>query len=199
MKVNIQEVLNKKNQLKTTETKITTIDGITYIEKEGKKEQCKERSNGYVIDTSPDKIAVEIIDHLYLGSQDAVSDKEYLQSLSMKHILCVAPMIPSLFPNDFDYKIVELLDIPSFDIKNHIHHCLEYIDECLKRNENVICHCNAGVSRSPTVIIAYLIEYKKMSFKNAFELVKQKRSSIRPNDGFLLYLKNLDQLSLIMK
>ena len=35
MKLNINDIINKKTQLQSTTTKITTIDGMTYIEKEG--------------------------------------------------------------------------------------------------------------------------------------------------------------------
>lgn len=198
--MNIQDLQNQKNQLKSTTTKITSIDGQIYIEENGqKRKEMNQKSCGYVIDTKPDKIASEIIEHLYLGSQDCVMEKEYLQSLQIKHILCVAPMIKSLYPNDFNYKIIEILDLPSFDIKLYIDECIQFIDSCLDKNETIICHCNAGISRSATVIIAYLIKRKHMTFQEAYNLVKIKRPSIRPNDGFLLYLKCLDQLSLISK
>ncbi len=45
--------------------------------------------------------------------------------------------------------------------------------------------CGAGVSRSSTIVIAYLIWKKKLSFEEAFNFVKENRSVICPNSGFI--------------
>ena len=50
-------------------------------------------------------------------------------------------------------------------------------------------HCMAGVSRSVTLSISYLIKYKRMTFNHAFNLVKSRRKIICPNDGFIDLLK----------
>jgi protein-tyrosine phosphatase len=43
----------------------------------------------------------------------------------------------------------------------------------------------AGVSRSATIVIAYLMKKKHLSFKQAFEFVKIRRVIVWPNDGFI--------------
>ena len=42
----------------------------------------------------------------------------------------------------------------------------------------------AGVSRSATITIAYVMVYLKLSLTDAFEYVKKRRHRIQPNDGF---------------
>ena len=49
-------------------------------------------------------------------------------------------------------------------------------------------HCAAGVSRSASIVIAYIMWDKKMSFEEAFEFVESKRN-IGPNNGFIEQLK----------
>ena len=49
-------------------------------------------------------------------------------------------------------------------------------------------HCAAGVSRSASIVIAYIMWDKKMSFEEAFEFVESKRK-IGPNNGFIEQLK----------
>ena len=49
---------------------------------------------------------------------------------------------------------------------------------------NVLVHCFAGVSRSASIIIAYLMKEKNNTYKEAFSFVKAKRSIIDPNFGF---------------
>lgn len=53
----------------------------------------------------------------------------------------------------------------------------------------VYVHCNAGVSRSASFVIAYLMRELAMTFEEAFTFVKQKRPQIMPNHGFVTQLK----------
>lgn len=55
----------------------------------------------------------------------------------------------------------------------------------------VLVHCIMGISRSATITIAYLIIKKGLRAKEALEKVKKGRD-IRPNDGFLKQLAQLD-------
>lgn len=51
---------------------------------------------------------------------------------------------------------------------------------------------NAGVSRSSTVVIAFLMHAKKLLLEEAYHLVKQARPSAKPNDGFWKQLVDYD-------
>ena len=55
-------------------------------------------------------------------------------------------------------------------------------------------HCAAGVSRSGTIVIAYIMWKKQMLFKDAIEFVRARRDVVCPNPGFLcqLYLFERD-------
>ena len=67
--------------------------------------------------------------------------------------------------------------------------CLDFI----KGDDKVLVHCTGGISRSPTVVIAYIIWSKKMSYEEALEFVRGKRYGVFPNAGFR------DQLQLFEK
>ncbi|XP_078408041.1 dual specificity protein phosphatase 19 isoform X2 [Cetorhinus maximus] len=64
--------------------------------------------------------------------------------------------------------------------------------EKLKDNKNgiVLVHCNAGVSRSASIAIGYLMWENGLSFKDAFSIVKNARQTINPNPGFMEQLRN---------
>lgn len=64
----------------------------------------------------------------------------------------------------------------------------EYINKGLK----IVIHCHMGISRAPTMIIAYLIRFKKIGFEKAFDFLKSKSDVIDPNAGFLMQLHELE-------
>jgi protein-tyrosine phosphatase len=56
-----------------------------------------------------------------------------------------------------------------------------------KENGHVLVHCAAGMSRSPTVVIAYLMKVHRKSLREAFAYVRSKRF-VSPNYGFMKQL-----------
>ena len=50
-------------------------------------------------------------------------------------------------------------------------------------------YSNAGISRSASFVIAYLIREKDMSFEDALAYVKKQRPQVFPNEGFITQLK----------
>jgi dual specificity phosphatase 3 len=55
----------------------------------------------------------------------------------------------------------------------------------------VLVHCAAGVSRSPTLVLAFLIVEEKMTLRAAYDLVSSRRL-IQPNEGFMEQLIRLE-------
>jgi protein-tyrosine phosphatase len=58
----------------------------------------------------------------------------------------------------------------------------------------VLVHCAAGISRSASFVIAYLMYSEKLAFKEAAAAVKEVRPVICPNPGFVLQLKEWEKL-----
>lgn len=86
-----------------------------------------------------DNIPAEVLPGLYIGSIGAAMSKTVLQELGITHILCVADSINPIFPDDFTYKLVKILDSADVRIVDHLNECFEFI-EGGRNNGKVLVH-----------------------------------------------------------
>ncbi|KAJ7042302.1 protein-tyrosine phosphatase-like protein [Mycena alexandri] len=124
---------------------------------------------------------------LYLGSLTASNDHPLLRSHGITHLVQAleaswAP--PALASDGFSTFSVDIRDKESVDIGPHLERACVWIEGALRRGEGVLVHCQQGVSRSPSIIIAYLIRNHGMSYADALAFVKRKRACAKPNPGF---------------
>lgn len=82
-------------------------------------------------------------------------------------------------------------DHESFDLSIFFDQAADFISQILTQT-NIMVHCLAGVSRSVSLVIAYFIKYRQMTFTEAFQLIKSRRKIIHPNDGFIKQLKTYE-------
>lgn len=59
-----------------------------------------------------------------------------------------------------------------------------------KENEVVYVHCQSGISRSATVVIAYIMKHHGLNLIESYKLVFDARPVINPNDGFFYALQD---------
>ena len=185
------QLKQKKNKLSHNSTKVTSADGKCWIEdiNSDDKKTVLSANHGFVVDTKPDLRISKILDRLYVGSQDVAHDLDLLSANKITHILNVASGVVNLYDGWFIYKTKEALDVPEFSLIEIFDECCEFMHNCINCGGNVLIHCNAGVSRSATIAIAYLMKYYSMTYDEGFRFVKSKRSFIRPNEGFIKQLK----------
>ncbi|XP_060884479.1 dual specificity protein phosphatase 13A-like isoform X1 [Labrus mixtus] len=91
-----------------------------------------------------------------------------------------------------DYYGVPADDSPSFDLSRYFFPAAEYIQSALDTaGARVFVHCAVGVSRSASLVLAYLMIHHHYSLLEAIHKVKERRW-IFPNTGFLKQLRALD-------
>ncbi len=89
---------------------------------------------------------------LWLGSFDPENVK-VLKEKGIKKILTIMDGDPSAFSykeHGFNQKIIDIMDYESKNIIQYFGECLNF----LEGEEKVFVHCAAGISRSPTIVIA---------------------------------------------
>ncbi|KAJ8985009.1 hypothetical protein NQ317_016920 [Molorchus minor] len=161
----------KKRNLKSTETYITSVDGRRFKQTKDEVVEVEKPQYGYVVDTKPDDTPSKIIDHIYLGSQDCC-DEKVLREYGITYVLSIGIEAPVQYPN-ITYKFVECLDLPESDLVISLSECIPFIKRATYENCNILVHCNAGVSRSPSVVVGYLILVEKLSYVDAYNTVKK--------------------------
>lgn len=73
--------------------------------------------------------------------------------------------------------------MPFVNLMRHFAEAIAFIKEGMSQGA-VFVHCFAGVSRSATMTIAFLMKEHKMQFYDAMSFVRRKRNVIFPNIGF---------------
>ncbi|CAE7861950.1 dusp22b, partial [Symbiodinium microadriaticum] len=124
----------------------------------------------------------------------AATSRKALESRKIRHVLVVDTTSSILWPKDFTYKRVKLDDKPTADLFQVLHLSISFISEAQLRRESALVHCTRGVSRSASVVIAYLMLSKGLSYKAARGQVEAKRAAISPNLGFEVQLLHFESL-----
>ncbi|KAA1469059.1 phosphatases II [Dentipellis sp. KUC8613] len=138
------------------------------------------------------RAATEIVPRLYLTDYFTVRNEEVLKRLRITHVVSVieyAPALPELLPVDNRVHI-PIMDRPEADLLSHLDMTTAFIRDTLAENEQnrVMVHCFQGISRSATVVCAYLMATMDMTPTQAVSYVKAKRGIVSPNIGFLRQL-----------
>ncbi|XP_031284833.1 protein-tyrosine-phosphatase MKP1-like [Pistacia vera] len=136
-----------------------------------------------------DKECSRIADHIYLGSDAVAKNRDILRRNGITHVLnCVGFVCPEYFKNDLVYKTLWLQDSPSEDITSILYDVFDYFEDVREQGGRVFVHCCQGVSRSTSLVIAYLMWREGQSFEDAFQFVKAARGVTNPNMGFACQL-----------
>lgn len=90
------------------------------------------------------------------------------------------------------YMCVGLKDMPMIQINRHFPRMLDFISQALQHG-NVLVHCTMGVSRSATVVIAFIMRECRVRMAEAYKCLEDVRPYINPNPGFMLQLREWER------
>lgn len=131
---------------------------------------------------------------LYLGPRSAASSIPFLTANSITHVLSIG-ISPRTRIEGIVYHRLALNDDSFAPILPTLASAIDIIDSALQSNKGrgrILVHCFAGISRSPTIIVGYLMKQRGLSLRNALGHILRVRPRVSPNYGFLAQLKTME-------
>ncbi|XP_041938132.1 dual specificity protein phosphatase 13-like [Alosa sapidissima] len=140
----------------------------------------------------------EVWPNLFIGDMSIANDRYGLWKLGITHVLNAAhgkmysQGSHQFYGSTMEYHGVPADDSPSFNLSRYFQSSADYIHQALNSpGARVIVHCAVGVSRSASLVLAYLMIHHHFTLVDAIRKVMESRW-IFPNRGFLKQLRTLD-------
>ncbi|KPP65870.1 dual specificity protein phosphatase 14-like, partial [Scleropages formosus] len=140
--------------------------------------------------------ASQITATLFLGGADAAMNPALVSRRNITLIVNATLEYPCPVYHGVECIHVPVSDVPHARLCDHFEDVAQHIHENM--TGSTLVHCAAGISRSPALVIAYLMRYKKLTLHQAHEWVVSCRPFVRPNVGFwrqLLHYEKEDEIS----
>lgn len=102
--------------------------------------------------------------------------------------------IPNFYPKDFVYQSKDFSfdDALYEDLFKRFEECWDVINKARSLEVATFVHCRAGISRSASLVISYLMYEYDQTFPQALAFVQNKRPQVMPNESFCSQLEYLD-------
>lgn len=145
---------------------------------------------------APENHYDEVYPGIFMGDYTLVQDKRALRELGISHIVNCSQGTGSGETNTdarfyrdvgIKYHGMKALDLPTYNMMPHFKAASDFIEKALKKDGRIFIHCYKGVSRSATIVIAYLMMKCNTDLEDAVKMIRAKRK-IHPNDGFIRQL-----------
>ena len=132
---------------------------------------------------------------IFLGSYRNACHQEEIKNLEINYVLNCAMECYDHYNSNIKYLHLKLNDLPNFNIRPYLDKAADFINECKEKNGCILIHCQMGISRSTSCLIAYMIKYLGYNFMGALEYIKKKRPQVMPNYGFIKHLMHYENIN----
>lgn len=141
--------------------------------------------------------ASQITSNIYIGDIASSFNDDALKDQGITHVISVFNGAWETYPENFKYKIIHINDDTWTNIGKYFDESNEFIEMALNDPKNkIMIHCHRGISRSVTLLSAYLLWKRNCDKKIPFEFIddavndvinyiQQRRSIAKPNIGFI--------------
>jgi hypothetical protein len=137
----------------------------------------------------------QVLDRVWIGSIETAQREHFMRDNGIGLIINCTRHVPSPFLHDIPTYRIPIDDASEWTplFRKHILIVTDHIHRVLTTTDaSILVHCHAGVSRSSTVVAAYLVRYQGFSPENAIAYIQSmKPETFRPYPVFISMLKDL--------
>uniref|UniRef100_A0A8D0CWY5 Dual specificity protein phosphatase 22 n=1 Tax=Sander lucioperca TaxID=283035 RepID=A0A8D0CWY5_SANLU len=141
------------------------------------------------------KVTPEILPDLYLGNIKDARDRELLAQHNITHILSIHDTAAPIL-EDMTYLCISAADHSKQNLIQYFRDSIMFIHESRLKGEGCLVHCVAGVSRSVTLVVAYIMTVTGRGWVESLAAVRAARPCAGPNLGFLRQLEEFENTEL---
>lgn len=116
----------------------------------------------------------EVVPRVYIGDADDARRPNALVKAGITRVLTVhTDSFAEGFPETTTHNmLVQATDTEETDLLSRFQDCIDFIEAARQEEVKVLVHCNAGVSRSATVVMAFVMQKMQMDCPAAFRMIK---------------------------
>nr|XP_046264210.1 dual specificity protein phosphatase 22-B [Scatophagus argus] len=133
----------------------------------------------------------KVLPDLYLGNFKDARDREQLARNNITHILSIHDSAAPIL-QEMTYLCISAADLPTQNLTQHFKQSITFMHESRLKGEGCLVHCLAGVSRSVTLVVAYIMTVTRLGWQEALAAVKVVRPCAGPNLGFQRQLQEFE-------
>ncbi|XP_056149732.1 dual specificity protein phosphatase 22-B [Lampris incognitus] len=133
----------------------------------------------------------KVLPDLYLGNFKDARDREQLARNNITHILSIHDSAAPIL-QEMTYLCISAADLPTQNLTQYFKQSIMFMHESRLKGEGCLVHCLAGVSRSVTLVVAYIMTVTGLGWQEALAAVRVARPCAGPNVGFQRQLQEFE-------
>lgn len=134
----------------------------------------------------------EVTPGLWIGDLASAFNVENLKAHNIFSILSAMRGRITINETFIRHQIL-LDDTEDADVLRHLLPSIHFIQAEMSKGRGVLVHCHGGISRSATIVAAYLMYTLNLDPEAALEMIRKVRPNIEPNQGFSRQLEIFHQ------
>ena len=138
---------------------------------------------------------LEVVNNLFLGDKNTARNYSEIEKAGVSLVVSVGGGCLQL-PGGVEHVRLHVRDDNQDSLLQHLHDVVKLIEQHVTDGDGVLVHCQAGVSRSPAVVMGYLIRYRGSTVEEALATVRRVRPRARPREKLMDELHEYFQLGL---
>ena len=139
-----------------------------------------------------------ITDNIFIGDYDSACNIDLLCKKNINNVLNLTDnLLGERIDCNINYHNVHIHDSIHENIINYLPQCLSLIDLCINNDQKILVNCYKCYSRSPAIILAYLLLKTDLTFSQVYKQLKVRIPKININKSFVTQIKTLYMITTI--